>query len=70
MNMNWAIGWKFKGMDGIDYRVLEADRDKGTYLIAELANFDEDSKYGPLHPQSYTSLCLVHAHDTTRVQIS
>ena len=69
MNMNLAIGWKFKGMDGIDYRVLEADRDKGTYLLGELATFNALSGHGQCHRRCYGTTCLVHAHDTTRVKI-
>ena len=57
--MNYPIGWKVKGMDGNDYRVLSADHDHGTYLIGELASFDEDSDLGPLHPRSYLFTCQV-----------
>jgi hypothetical protein len=62
-SVNITIGWKVTGMDGIDYRVIKADYDKGTYLLGELDTFDEESKYGPLHPQAYTSTCLVYATD-------
>ena len=57
--MNLAIGWKVQGIDGNDYRVLSADHDHGTYLIGELASFDETSKHGPLHPLSYLFTCHV-----------
>jgi hypothetical protein len=60
--MNLAIGWKVQGIDGNDYRVLAADHDHGTYLIGELASFDENSEYGPLHPLSYQFTCQVEGN--------
>jgi hypothetical protein len=60
--VNLAIGWKVQGIDGNDYRVLEADHDHGTYLIGELASFDENSEYGPLHPLSYLFTCQVEGN--------
>ncbi len=60
--MNLAIGWKVQGIDGNDYRVLSADHDHGTYLIGELASFDENSEYGPLHPLSYQFTCQVEGN--------
>ena len=60
--MNLAIGWQVQGIDGNDYRVLSADHDHGTYLIGELASFDENSEYGPLHPLSYQFTCQVEGN--------
>ena len=60
--MNLAIGWKVQGIDGNDYRVLSADHDHGTYLIGEIASFDENSEYGPLHPLSYHFTCQVEGN--------
>jgi len=60
--VNLAIGWKVQGIDGNDYRVLSADHDHGTYLIGELASFDENSEYGPLHPLSYQFTCQVEGN--------
>ena len=60
--MNLAIGWKVQGIDGNAYRVLAADHDHGTYLIGELASFDENSEYGPLHPLSYQFTCQVEGN--------
>ena len=57
--MNYPIGWKVKGIDGNDYRILATDHDHGTYLIGELASFDEESEHGPLHPRSYLFTCQV-----------
>ena len=61
--VNRAIGWRFNDPQGNEWRILEAHRDQGVYLVG--TGFDDTSTHGLLNPRSYDEINFIEEKHIT-----